>query len=138
MCTRFGRSAAIRSLRSLAAVRAAMGDMTSSATGEEQSPMPIGYRDMAIGLAGRRLRRTTSRFLVGTRAAATSIVTAAVTVMSVAGFAFIRTQEPRITRDTRCSLAADSGGAGQIRVRGQSRHDAAPEHAVMLRDAMRW
>ena len=74
--------------------------------------MPTRYRDIAFGLAGSRLRRTMSRFLVGTRAAATSIVTAAVAVMSVAGFAFIRTHEPRITRDTRCSdaIGALAGG----------------------------
>ena len=43
---------------------------------------------MAFGPVGSRVRRAVSRFLVGTRAGATSIVTAAVAVMSVAGFAF--------------------------------------------------
>ena len=44
---------------------------------------------MAFGPVGTRVRRAVSRFLVGTRAGATSIVTAAVAVMSVAGFAFV-------------------------------------------------
>ena len=47
------------------------------------------YRDIAFGPAGTRLRRALGCFLLGTRAGATSIVTAAVAVMSVAGFAFI-------------------------------------------------
>ena len=89
-----------------------MGDMTSSAAGEEHSPMPIGYRDIAIGLTGRRLRRTTSGFPVGTRAAATSIVAAAVAFLSVAGSAFIRTQQARITRDTGSSDAIDALAGG--------------------------
>lgn len=44
---------------------------------------------MAFGPVGTRVCRVVSRFLVGTRAGATSIVAAAVVVMSVAGFAFI-------------------------------------------------
>ena len=44
---------------------------------------------IAFGPAGTRVRRAVGRFLVGTRAGATSIVTAAVAVMSVAAFAFI-------------------------------------------------
>ena len=44
---------------------------------------------MAFGPVGTPVRRTVGRFLVGTRAGATSIVTAAVAVMSIAGFAFI-------------------------------------------------
>ena len=51
--------------------------------------MPSRYRDIAFGPAGTRLRRALGRFLLGTRAGATSIMTAAVAVMSVAGFAFI-------------------------------------------------
>ena len=44
---------------------------------------------MAFGPVGTRVRRAVSRFLIGTRAGATSIVTAAVAVMSVAGFAIV-------------------------------------------------
>ena len=51
--------------------------------------MPVRSRDMAFGPVGTPVRRAVGRFLVGTRAGATSIVTAAVAVMSVAGFAFI-------------------------------------------------
>ena len=51
--------------------------------------MPARPRNVAFGPAGSRVRRALGRFLVGTRAGATSIVTAAVAVMSVAGFAFI-------------------------------------------------
>ena len=61
--------------------------------------MPARYRDVAIGLPGSRLRRAASRFFLGTRAGATSIVTAAVAAMPIAGFAFIRTQESRIALD---------------------------------------
>ena len=46
-------------------------------------------RNIAFGSTGTRVRRALRRFLLGTRAGATSIVTAAVAVMSVAGFAFI-------------------------------------------------
>ena len=48
--------------------------------------MPASPRNMALGT---RVQRAAGRFLLGTRAGATSIVTAAVAVMSVAGFAFI-------------------------------------------------
>ena len=51
--------------------------------------MPASPRDIAFGPLGTRVGRAVGRFLVGTRAGATSIVTAAVVVMSVAGFAFI-------------------------------------------------
>ena len=51
--------------------------------------MPVSFRDIVLGPAGSRVRRALGRFLVGTRAGATSIVTAAVAAMSVAGFAFI-------------------------------------------------
>ena len=47
------------------------------------------YRDIAFGPVGARVRRAVGHFFVGTRAGATSIVTAAVAVMSVAGFAFV-------------------------------------------------
>ena len=51
--------------------------------------MPSWYRDIAFGPVGTRVGRAVGRFFVGTRAGATSIVTAAVAVMSVAGFAFV-------------------------------------------------
>ena len=51
--------------------------------------MPASLRNMAFVPANSRVRGAASRFLLGTRAGATSIVTAAVAVMSVAGFAFI-------------------------------------------------
>ena len=47
------------------------------------------YRDIAFGPVGALVGRAAGRFFVGTRAGATSIVTAAVAVMSVAGFAFV-------------------------------------------------
>ena len=46
-------------------------------------------RNIAFGSTGTRVRRAVRRFLFSTRAGATSIVTAAVAVMSVAGFAFV-------------------------------------------------
>ena len=51
--------------------------------------MRTRYRNIAFGPVGTRVCRAVSGFLAGTRAGATSIVTAAVAVMSVAGFAFI-------------------------------------------------
>ena len=51
--------------------------------------MPSWYRYTAFGPVGTRVGRAVGRFFVGTRAGATSIVTAAVAVMSVAGFAFV-------------------------------------------------
>ncbi len=51
--------------------------------------MPSRYRDIAFGPVSTRVSRAVGRFFVGTRAGATSIVTAAVAVMSVAGFAFV-------------------------------------------------
>ena len=75
--------------------------------------MPARFRDVATGLPGSRLRRAVSRFLVGPRAGATSIVTAAVAAMSVAGFAFIRTQGLRIARDIK-SYRAQNGRRVQV------------------------
>ena len=51
--------------------------------------MPPRHRDIAFGPAATRVRRAAGRFLLGTRAGATSIVAAAVAVMGIAGFAFI-------------------------------------------------
>ena len=51
--------------------------------------MPVSFRNIFFGPVGTRVRGAVGRFLLGTRAGATSIVTAAVAVMSVAGFAFI-------------------------------------------------
>lgn len=51
--------------------------------------MPSRYRDIAFGPVVARVGQAVGRFFVGTRAGATSIVTAAVAVMSVAGFAFV-------------------------------------------------
>ena len=60
----------------------------------------------AIVLQGhKRHHHTTRRLVSGTRAAATSVGTAAVAFLSVAGFAFIRAQDPRTTRDTGSSGA---------------------------------
>ena len=63
-----------------------IGDLISAEAGAEQPPMPASSRNLALGT---RVQRAAGRFLVGTRAGATSIAAAAVAVMSVAGFALI-------------------------------------------------
>ena len=51
--------------------------------------MPVSFRDIVLGPVGTQMRRAVRRFLLSTRAGATSIVTAAVAAMSVAGVAFV-------------------------------------------------
>ena len=71
--------------------------------------MPARLRNIAFGPAVIQVRRAVGRFLVGTRAGATSIVTAVVAAMSVAGFAFIVDHIWLIDQRDVLKSAADAG-----------------------------
>ena len=73
--------------------------------------MPSRYRDIAFGPVGARVGRAVGRFFVGTRAGATSIVTAAVAVMSVAGFAFVT---DHIWQIDQCDVLKNAADAAAI------------------------